>query len=115
MGCASCFPAAASFGSARGLSFLAAYESLFINTLLPLFALFTLILQAYIGWQNKKVLQGLLGVSGPLFVLATLYFFWTDDWSTYLLYSGLIMMFGVSIWQWFSQPKHCSTHISGEI
>jgi len=38
MGCASCFPALGSLGAALGLGFLAHYEGLFINTLLPVFA-----------------------------------------------------------------------------
>lgn len=32
MGCASCFPALASFGAAIGLGFLSQYEGLFITT-----------------------------------------------------------------------------------
>jgi len=40
----------------------------------------------------------LAGIAGPLMVLATLYLFWTDNWSTYLFYAGLTMMLAVSIW-----------------
>ena len=38
MGCASCFPALGSLGAALGMGFLAQYEGVFINTLLPVFA-----------------------------------------------------------------------------
>lgn len=100
MGCASCFPAAATFGTTLGLGFLAAYEGLFINTLLPFFAILTLLIQIYSGWMYKNYVQLLIGISGPLMILATLYVFWTDNWSTYMLYTGLILMFLVSIWQW---------------
>lgn len=109
LGCASCFPAAATLGSALGMGFLSAYEGIFINTLLPAFAGLSLLLQLYQLWNTRKLLQGLLGITGPLMVLATLYLFWTDNWSTYMLYTGLILMFSVSIWQWISHPKHCHT------
>ena len=39
MGCASCFPAIASLGASLGLGFLSQFEGLFINTLLPIFAI----------------------------------------------------------------------------
>jgi len=38
MGCAGCFPALGSLAASLGLGFLASYEGLFINTLLPIFA-----------------------------------------------------------------------------
>ena len=100
MGCASCFPAAASVGATVGLGFLSAYEGLFINTLLPIFAAISLLLQLYSAWNFRSFTQAIIGSAGPLMVLATLYLFWSDDWSTYMLYSGLILMMLVSIWQW---------------
>lgn len=100
MGCASCFPAAAAFGSTIGLGFLSAYEGVLINTLLPVFATLSLIIQLYTGWVTRNVLLTLLGVAGPLMILATLYLFWTDNWSTYMFYAGLVLMFCVSVWQW---------------
>ncbi|MDH5424458.1 MAG: organomercurial transporter MerC [Gammaproteobacteria bacterium] len=114
MGCASCFPAAASLGAAAGLGFLSAYEGLFINTLLPLFAVLSLLLQLYSGWVFRRYIQLIFGASGPLMVLATLYLFWSDDWSTYLLYSGLVLMMLVSVWQWLlpvcvSQPQKAAS------
>jgi len=106
MGCASCFPLAASIGSGLGLGFLAAYEGTFINTLLPLFAVISLILQIYTAWLSRSVVWLLLGIAGPLMILSTLYFFWTDNWSTYMLYAGLFLMLIISIWQWI-KPVTC--------
>jgi len=108
MGCASCFPLAASIGSGLGLGFLAAYEGTFINTLLPIFAVISLLLQIYSAWLTKSIIWLLLGIAGPLMVLATLYLFWTDNWSTYMLYAGLALMLIISIWQWL-KPAACST------
>jgi len=106
MGCASCFPLAASIGSSLGLGFLAAFEGTFINTLLPIFAVISLLLQIYTAWLARSITWLLLGIAGPLMVLATLYLFWTDNWSTYMLYGGLLLMFIVSIWQWI-KPTAC--------
>lgn len=102
MGCASCFPAAAAVGSTIGLGFLSAYEGLFINTLLPVFAVISLLLQLYSAWNHRSIAHAILGVSGPLMVLATLYLFWSDDWSTNMLYAGLALMMIVSVWQWLN-------------
>jgi len=44
MGCAACFPALASLGASIGLGFLSAYEGVFINKLLPLFAIIVLVI-----------------------------------------------------------------------
>ena len=43
MGCASCFPAIATLGASLGLGFLSQFEGLFINTLLPIFAIVALV------------------------------------------------------------------------
>lgn len=45
-----------------------------------------------------------LGIAGPLMVLATLYLFWTDDWSTYMFYFALALMLSVSLWDVFDPP-----------
>lgn len=105
LGCASCFPAAASLGATVGLGFLSAYEGLFINTLLPLFAATSLLLQLFNAWQIRSITQAILGSAGPLMVLSTLYLFWTDNWSTNMLYAGLIIMALYSIWQWFNPVR----------
>ena len=110
MGCASCFPAIASIGSALGLGFLADYEGLFLDTLLPVFAGIALLANLFTGITQRRWLRLLLGVAGPLMVLATLYLFWSDNWSTYMFYAGLALMLGVSIWDVISpQQRSCAT------
>lgn len=112
MGCASCFPAIASIGSALGLGFLANFEGLFINTLLPVFAAIALLANLISGIKHRQWLRLLTGIAGPLMVLATLYLFWSDNWSTYMFYVGLLVMLGVSIWDFVSPPQRsCATKI----
>lgn len=104
MGCASCFPVLGSLGATLGLGFLAQFEGLFINTLLPLFAGIALV-SVVISWAfHKQHLRGVLGIAGPLMVLATLYLFWTNSWSTYMFYFALALMLAVSIWDMVSPP-----------
>lgn len=110
MGCAACFPAAGSIGASLGLGFLAAFEGAFINYLLPLFALIALISQASNFLAHRHIFRLLLSISGPLMVLSTLYLFWTDNWSTNLLYAGLILMLLVSLLDIFKPAvKVCPT------
>ena len=45
-----------------------------------------------------------LGIAGPLMVLATLYLFWTDDWSNYMFYFALALMLSVSLWDFYDPP-----------
>lgn len=102
MGCAMCFPALASIGAAVGLGFLAQWEGLFINTLLPLFAWIALIANG-LGWiSHRQWHRSLLGMTGPSLVLLTLYPFWKYDWSTNMLYAGLALMVAVAVWDIFS-------------
>jgi mercuric ion transport protein len=109
MGCSMCFPAIASVGSALGLGFLASYEGLFINSLLPAFAVIALLANVIGGVWQRRWLHLLFGIAGPLMVLATLYLFWSDNWSTYLFYAGLLLMLSVSIWDFiFPQARACS-------
>lgn len=105
MGCASCFPGIASLGSALGLGFLGRYEGVFINTLLPIFAAIALVSNALAWFSHRQWRRTLLGLAGPAMVLATLYLFWTDNWSMYLFYGGLSMMLAVSIWD-LVRPAH---------
>ncbi|MGH8727841.1 MAG: organomercurial transporter MerC [Burkholderiales bacterium] len=98
MGCASCFPAIASLGSALGLGFLGRYEGVFINTPLPIFAAIALVSNALAWFSHRQWRRALLGLAGPAMVLATLYLFWTDNWSIYLFYTGITLMLVVSIW-----------------
>mgnify|MGYP001561065322 CR=1 FL=1 len=102
MGCAACFPAIAGIGAAVGLGFLSQWEGLFLDTLLPLFAGIALIANI-LGWfSHRQCLRALLGMIGPVMVLATMYPLWDYWWSTYLLYGGIAMMLATSLWDLFS-------------
>jgi mercuric ion transport protein len=110
MGCASCFPALGALGASMGLGFLAHYEGLFINTLLPVFAGIVLVTNLISWWSHRLWWRTLIGLVGPVMVLATFYLFWTDNWSTYMFYVGLVLMLAVSIWDIVSPPlKSCSS------
>lgn len=113
MGCASCFPMLGALGSALGMGFLAQFEGIFINTLLPIFATIALIAAMASWWTSKRHLRGLLAISGPSMVLATLYLFWTDAWSTYMFYAALILMLGVGLWDVFSPPHRICQSSAG--
>jgi len=97
MGCAACFPALGTLATSIGLGFLSSFEGIFINKLLPIFAVVALVANLW-GWYNHRAhLRGVISILGPLAVLATLYPLWKYGWSTYLFYAGLILMFVVSI------------------
>ncbi len=105
MGCAACFPAIASLGAAVGLGFLSEYEGLFITKLLPLFAAIALIANG-LGWfSHRQWHRTLLGMVGPAMVLAAMLLFFGQWWTARLLYTGLAVMVGVSIWDLVS-PAH---------
>jgi len=98
MGCAMCFPAIASLGAAAGLGFLAQWEGLFVNTLLPMFAWIVLVLHA-LGWfSHHQWRRSLLGMAGPTLLLLSLYPWFQYGWSTYVTYSALGLMVAVSVW-----------------
>ena len=98
MGCVSCFPALGSLASSIGMGFLAQYEGIFINTLLPLFAAIVLASHVISFFSHKCWYRGVAGISGPTMVLLTLYPLWFYNWSTYLLYVGIALMLIVAIW-----------------
>ena len=107
-GCASCFPVLGSLGATIGLGFLAQYESLFINKLLPVFAIISLVAISFSWGTYRNHLRGLLGIAGPIMILATLYWFWTDNWSTYMFYFAIALMMAIGIWDFVSPPnKQC--------
>ena len=109
MGCAACFPALASLGASIGLGFLSAYEGVFINMLLPVFAIIVLVSNLFAWVSHRDYIRLIWGLLGPSMVLATLYLFWTDNWSTYMFYMGLVLMIAVSIWDIVSPPiKTCA-------
>lgn len=110
MGCASCFPALGSLGASLGLGFLAQYEGVFINTLLPIFAAIALVANIFSFFSHKILYRTLAGIAGPTMVLLTMYPLWFYNWSTYLLYAGIALMLIVSIWDIVSPPrKVCSS------
>lgn len=104
MGCASCFPALGSLAATLGLGFLAQYEGIFINTLLPLFAALALAANVFSFFSHNVWYRTLLGITGPAMVLLTMYPLWFYDWSTYLLYAGITLMLVVSVWDIVSPP-----------
>jgi len=79
MGCAMCFPAIASLGAAIGMGFLSQWEGVFINTLLPLFAVLALAM---------NILGSFIGSIGPILVLLSLYPWFQYGWSSYVTYTG---------------------------
>jgi mercuric ion transport protein len=112
-GCASCFPAIAALGASVGLGFLGQFEGLFINTLLPVFASIALAANIFSFFSHRLIHRLLAGIAGPSMVLATLYLFWTDNWSTYMFYTGLAVMVVVSIWDIISPPRKVC--LSGDV
>ena len=114
MGCAACFPAIASLGASIGLGFLSQFEGLFINTLLPIFAIVALMANILSAWSHRRVGRLLFGIAGPSMVLATLYLFWTANWSTYMFYAGLVVMLAASIWD-IASPPNKTCEVSTEV
>jgi mercuric ion transport protein len=107
MGCSACFPAIASLGAAIGLGFLTQYEGVLIRYLLPLFAVIALIANAIGGLRHRHSARMILGVIGPLLVLAAallmVAFGWPTEW---LLYPGLVLMVIVAIWDLVQPARH---------
>lgn len=108
MGCSMCFPAIASLGAAMGLGFLSKWEGLFINTLLPIFAVFALVVNL-LGWfYHKQLKRTIFGIIGPVLLLLSIYPLFKYSWSTYVTYVSIAIMVGVSLWDIFSPAnKHC--------
>lgn len=110
MGCAMCFPAIAGLGAAIGLGFLARWEWLFVNTLLPLFAWTVLIAHVLAWFGHRQWARSALGVLGPILLLLSLYPWFRYGWSTYVTYSALSIMVAVSLWDLF-RPVNRSCNI----
>jgi len=109
LGCASCFPLLGTLGAAIGLGFLGQYEGILINKLLPVFAGIALLSTIAAWLSHRKIIRLLAGLTGPSMILATLYLFWTDNWSTYMFYLGLVLMLVVALWDIvFPASRHCN-------
>ena len=104
MGCASCFPALGALAASLGLGFLAQFEGLYINTLLPIFAWVALIANIISFLSHRRWLRVAVGIVGPIMVLLTLYPLWAYGWSTYLFYAGLFVMMAAALWDIISPP-----------
>ena len=108
LGCAACFPAAASFGAAIGLGFLTQWESVFVSVLLPLFATIALIINLLGYRTHKQLKRTLFGISGPILVLLWKPLMHLGLPGATVMYTGIALMLIVSIWDIFSPAnKHC--------
>ena len=109
LSCAACFPVLGSIASTVGLGFLAQFEGVAINTLLPIFATVTLVGNAFNWWKHKQHIRGALSVIAPMAVLLTLYPLWKYGWSTYLFYAALTLMLIMSLIDIFkpARPPEC--------
>ena len=99
MSCTACFPALASLTSALGLGFLSQFEGISIHYILPLFALIGLAANVIGGLRRRGWVRMVLGISGPLLVLAAALLMATFGMATeWLLYPGLVLMIVIAIW-----------------
>lgn len=99
MSCTACFPALAVLASALGLGFLSQFESISIRYILPLFALIGLAANVIGGLRRRDWMQMVLGIIGPLLVLAAAMLMATFGMATeWLLYPGLVLMIVIAIW-----------------
>ena len=99
MSCTACFPALASLASALGLGFLSQFEGISIHYLLPLFALVGLAANVIGGLRLRGWVRMVLGIIGPLLVLAAALLMSTYGLPTErLLYPGLALMIVIAIW-----------------
>ena len=99
MSCTACFPALASLASALGLGFLGQFEGSSIRYVLPLFALVGLAANVIGGLRRRGRVRMVLGIVGPLLVLAAALLMATYGMPTeWLLYPGLAIMIVIAIW-----------------
>ena len=113
MSCTACFPALASLASALGLGFLSRFESVSIHYVLPLFALIGLAANVIGGLRRRSWVRMVLGIVGPLLVLAAALLMATYGMPTeWLLYPGLALMIAVAIWDLMgtNAPKGSYSH-----
>ena len=108
MSCGMCFPAIASLAAAIGLGFLSQFEGVMINTILPAFAVLSVLLHA-LGWlAHRQWLRTMIGMIGPIVLLLSIYPWFQYGWSTWVTYAALAWMVMFSIWDiWSPANKHC--------
>ncbi|TAN02152.1 MAG: organomercurial transporter MerC [Rhodanobacteraceae bacterium] len=113
--CVNCFPALASLGAVVGLGALSPYEGLFVRVLLPLFAGIALIANA-LGWfSHRQWWRTALGMLGPLVVLVAIFLMRASGHGTgWLLYPGLALMVGVSIFDLLRPARVCAVSAAGK-
>ncbi|NOZ42208.1 MAG: MerC family mercury resistance protein, partial [Alphaproteobacteria bacterium] len=100
------FSTAASIGATIGLGFLYPWKGLFVNTLIPLFAVIVLLANG-IGWfAHRSPVRGFIGIAGPVLVLLAVYTLspHTTD-RTAVLYTGLALMTAFGLWDSFIRPR----------
>lgn len=113
--CVNCFPALASLGAAVGLGSLSPYEGLFVRILLPLFAGVALIANAFGWFGHRQWWRTVLGMLGPVVVLAAIFLMRASGHRTgWLLYPGLALMAGVSIFDLFRPARVCAVTAAGK-
>lgn len=123
--CAMCFPATASIGAAIGLGFLSQWEGVFVNLLIPIFALIVLFANLA-GWlshrQWQRTLTGsigpvmvLIGAFGLMGVFGMTHGFLPAAVARGVFYAGLIVMFLAAVWDMIKpanrrcEPDGCET------
>jgi mercuric ion transport protein len=109
MSCAACFPALATLASVLGLGFLSQFEGVSIRYILPLFALVGLAANVIGGLRRGGWVRMVLGIIGPLLVLAAALLMATYGMPTeWLLYPGLVLMIVVAIWDLTKGKAHAA-------
>lgn len=99
MSCTACFPALASLASALGFGFLSRFEGVSIHYILPLCALIGLAANVISGLRRRSWVRVVLGLIGPLLVLAAALLMATNGTATeWLLYPGLALMIAIAAW-----------------
>lgn len=105
MGCAALLSSPRQLRRGHRAGLLEPVRGLFISRLLPLFAALAFLANA-LGWfSHRQWLRSLLGMIGPAIVFAATVWLLGNWWTANLMYVGLALMIGVSIWD-FVSPAH---------
>ena len=119
-GCAACFPAVASIGTAIGLGFLGQWEGLLVRFLVPIFALVALLANLGGWFSHRQWQRALIGSIGPVLALigafglmgmfGMTHGFLAANVARGIFYAGLIVMILVAVWDLVSPASHrCRT------